>query len=101
MGHYEKVPSDAETESTPLRATTRAANTNAAVLLRLQIISVCCAYAIVGPTLVLVNNHILKMLDFPFPLILSTLGLITTAVICATILHVLPRVRRALNRLGP
>ena len=100
MGYYEKVPSDAETESTPLRAEYGATNANAAAVLRLQIILVCCAYAIVGPTLVLVNNHILKQLQFPFPLILSTLGLITTAVTCATILHVLPRVRRVLSRTG-
>ena len=41
----------------------------------------------------LINNHILKTLSFPFPLFLSAIGLITTSVICAFIVHVVPRLQ--------
>ena len=55
---------------------------------RVQILLVCCAYALTGPTLVLANNHILKRLGFPYPLMLSACGLLTTSVVCALIHHV-------------
>ena len=90
--YYEKVSSDAEAESTPLAGHKTASRTNAAKV-RMQIIIVCCLYAFVGPALVLINNHILKSLSFPFPLFLSALGLITTSCVCAFILHVLPRLQ--------
>jgi len=63
--------------------------------LRVLTVLVCVLYAVVGPTLVLVNNHILKSLHFPFPLFLSALGLVTTSCVCVFMLHVLPRLRRA------
>ena len=91
--YYEKVPSDAEAESAPLAGRDVRLSRNSAFVaaqgtasLRVQIVLVCIAYAVVGPTLVLVNNHILKSLNFPFPLFLSALGLITTSFVCAFLL---------------
>jgi hypothetical protein len=100
--NYEKVPSDAETESTPLAGGTakQQSTRTARALLRVQILLVCTLYAIVGPTLVLVNNRILKTLDFPFPLFLSAFGLVTTSCICFIIVRVLPWLRRRLLRQG-
>ena len=43
------------------------------VWVRGKIVVACIAYALVGPSLVMVNNHILKQLHFP-PLILSSIG---------------------------
>ena len=45
----------------------------------------------------MVNNHILKNLHFPFPLILSALGLVTTSCVCFFTLRIAPRMRRALE----
>ena len=105
--YYEKVNSDAESsESTPLNTVRQSRDRDGArpssyAALRLQIITVCLAYAIVGPTLVIINNHILKSLSFPFPLFLSALGLITTSFVCAFTLHVLPRLQRRLAQRQP
>ena len=95
--YYEKPSSDAETEATPLRAMAAPKHVPSAALVRVQVVTVCLAYAIVGPSLVLVNNHILKNLHFPFPLILSSIGLVTTACVCYCVIH-LPRLSRLLPR---
>ena len=93
--------SDTENESTPLqeedhllKESTPQTGLSAKALLRVQVVLVCALYAIVGPSLVLINNHILKQFNFPFPLFLSALGLITTSCVCIFIIHVLPRIRR-------
>eukprot|EP00966_Prymnesium_polylepis_P082013 1900067-Prymnesium_polylepis.1 len=102
--YYEKVPSDAELEAQPLKPLTISKSTSPRIhrladehgvplrtnsaTLRLQIILACIAYALVGPALVMCNNHILKQLHFPYPLILSSIGLVTTAVVCSIILRV-------------
>ena len=101
--YYEKVPSDAELEAQPLAGPSAhgTATATARATLRVQILLVCAAYATVGPTLVLVNNHILRSLNFPLPLILSAFGLVTTSVSCAFIIHVLPRLRRVCRRKSP
>ena len=92
-----------EEESAPLHPKSEfgaaaAASSNAGMstrgVQRMQACAVCLAYAIVGPTLVLVNNHILKSLNFPFPLFLSALGLMTTSCICAFIIHAGPLLQR-------
>jgi hypothetical protein len=98
--YYEKVPSDAESEATPLAGVRPSHDRHAVPMssraaLRVQIILVCLLYAVVGPALVLVNNHILKSLSFPFPLFLSSLGLVTTSLVCAIMLHVVPRLGRS------
>lgn len=97
MTYYEKVPSDAELESTPL-ASVRVRTAAPLASVRAMTVLVCLLYAVVGPTLVLVNNHILKSLHFPFPLFLSALGLVTTSLVCVFMLHVLPRLRRAARK---
>ena len=104
--YYEKVPSDAELEAQPLKPLTISKSTSPRIhaqrladehgvplrtnnaWLRLQIVLACIAYALVGPTLVMCNNHILKQLHFPYPLILSSIGLMTTAVVCSVTLRV-------------
>ena len=105
--YYEKLSSDSEAESTPLAGgLARAAHGGASSHLsskaqaRALIVTTCCLYAVVGPALVLINNHILKSLNFPFPLFLSALGLMTTSCVCAFMLHVLPRLQRYGGRAG-
>ena len=71
----------------------RSSSMSAKAQLRVQAVVVCTLYAIVGPSLVLVNNHILKSLNFPFPLFLSALGLITTSCVCFFIIRVLPQLK--------
>ena len=75
----------------------RSSSMSAKAQLRVQAVVVCTLYAIVGPSLVLVNNHILKSLNFPFPLFLSALGLITTSCVCFFIIRVLPWIRQLKN----
>ena len=93
--YYEKVASDAETESEPLAACPEARPSAALREAHAQIkVLICCsAYALVGPTLVLVNAHILNKLNFPYPLLLSALGQFVTSVYCACVIHVLPRLQ--------
>jgi len=101
--------SDTEAESTPLQeehllkeAAGSQSGLSAGALIRVQAVLVCSAYAIVGPSLVLVNNHILKSFNFPFPLFLSALGLVTTSCVCVFIIHVLPWLRvKSLGRPSP
>jgi len=104
--YYDKVPSDVEQELVqPLahsnsdsaqRLTTswckKRARSCGGVSLRRQIetIAICVAYTVVGPSVIVVNNHIIKTLHFPYPLTLSLIGLFTTACCCAFVLRVLP-----------
>ena len=43
----------------------------------------CAAYSLFGPAVIVVNNHIIKGLGFPYPMTLSAIGLCTTATFCA------------------
>ena len=97
--YYEKVPSDAEQEVQPLKPLAFTKTSSPRIRLseervgspsmhRVQVCVACVAYALVGPSLVMVNNHILKQLHFPYPLILSSIGLVTTAVVCWVTLRV-------------
>lgn len=101
--YYEKVPSDAEHEAQPLKALAFSKSASLRLHLqddahsllggghawyRTQVVVACVAYALVGPSLVMINNHILKQLSFPYPLILSCTGLVTTALVCTIILRV-------------
>ena len=61
---------------------------------RVEIVACCLAYALVGPSVIMVNNHIIKKLRFPYPMTLSVLGLLTTAIVCTFVLRVLPRLQR-------
>ena len=60
---------------------------------RLTVVVICLAYTIVGPTVIVVNNHIIKALHFPYPLLLSCVGLFTTASACAFKVRVWPWLR--------
>lgn len=98
--YYEKLPSDAELEAQPLKplaiaktAFRRSPERGLALRSdglsnRLKIVIVCVSYALVGPSLVMINNRILKQLNFPYPLILSSIGLVTTSIVCSVILRV-------------
>jgi hypothetical protein len=57
---------------------------------RLEIVTVCVAYAIFGPAVIVVNNHIVKDLNFPYPMILSAIGLFSTACFCTIAIHLFP-----------
>lgn len=59
---------------------------------RLEIVTVCVAYAIFGPAVIVVNNHIVKDLNFPYPMILSAIGLFTTACFCTILMHTFPSI---------
>jgi len=50
------------------------------------------AYAIFGPAVIVVNNHIVKDLNFPYPMILSAIGLFTTACFCTILMHTFPSI---------
>ncbi|KAL1504603.1 hypothetical protein AB1Y20_008387 [Prymnesium parvum] len=99
--YYEKLPSDTEQEAQPLKPLTISKTASPCLRLadehmphddtawrRAQMLGACAAYALVGPSLVMVNNHILKQLRFPYPLILSSIGLLTTALCCSLALRV-------------
>eukprot|EP00924_Labyrinthula_sp_SR-Ha-C_P008995 snap_masked-scaffold_2-processed-gene-9.26-mRNA-1 protein AED:0.04 eAED:0.04 QI:0/0/0/1/1/1/2/0/321 len=47
----------------------------------------CAFYMIIGPTLILNNNHILRSLDFKFPMFISLLGLIFTSFTARTLVY--------------
>lgn len=47
----------------------------------LPIVSSCVLFFITGPCLIMVNKHILVDLDFPFPMMLSSVGLLSSTVI--------------------
>ena len=100
-GYYEKVGSDHETENEtqPLNSGSSNAVTKAtAVQHQLKVLAACTTYALVGPTLVLVNARILNELHFPFPLFLSALGQVVTSFYCAGVIHLQPRVERLWRR---
>ena len=100
-GYYEKVGSDHETENEtqPLNSGSSNAVTKAtAVQHQLKVLAACTTYALVGPTLVLVNARILNELHFPFPLFLSSLGQVVTSFYCAGVIHLQPRVERLWRR---
>jgi drug/metabolite transporter (DMT)-like permease len=87
---YYEGESGSEADNLLEAGQSKASGLSAKAKLRVQAVLVCTVYAIVGPSLVLVNNHILKSLNFPFPLFLSALGLITTSCVCFFIIRVLP-----------
>jgi hypothetical protein len=57
---------------------------------RLEIVTVCVAYGIFGPAVIVVNNHIVKDLTFPYPMILSAIGLFSTSCFCTAFIHAVP-----------
>jgi hypothetical protein len=52
-----------------------------------KIAAVCTVYMIVGPMLILVNKYILKDLGFRYPMFLSGLGMLTTALVANVTVH--------------
>src|SRR5437016_4764280 len=48
-------------------------------MLRLDVIVICIAFMFIGPALILVNQYILKGLNFPYPMFLSGLGVLASA----------------------
>lgn len=46
---------------------------------------VCAAYAIAGPTIILINKHILSDLGFPYPYALTCMGLVCSS-LCSAIM---------------
>eukprot|EP00967_Tisochrysis_lutea_P034341 scaffold40984_cov36-Tisochrysis_lutea.AAC.1 len=57
---------------------------------RLEVVTVCVAYAVFGPAVIVVNNHIVKDLNFPYPMLLSAIGLFTTACFCTVVMCAFP-----------
>ena len=47
----------------------------------------CAVYLLIGPTLIVVNRHIMKELHFNYPMCLSGLGLLFTTVVCVIIVQ--------------
>lgn len=47
----------------------------------------CAVYLLIGPTLIVVNRHILKELHFNYPMCLSGLGLLFTTVVCLVVVQ--------------
>jgi drug/metabolite transporter (DMT)-like permease len=45
-------------------------------------VAACSAYTIAGPALILLNNHIMNGLSFPYPIALSAFGVTFSAVVC-------------------
>eukprot|EP01038_Epipyxis_sp_PR26KG_P014478 gene14478-19434_t len=43
-------------------------------LIRIDVIATLATFMVIGPTLVLLNQHILKAMNFPFPMFLAALG---------------------------
>jgi len=66
---------------------------------RLEVIAVCAAYSLFGPAVIVVNNHIIKGLGFPYPMTLSAIGLCTTATFCAVAIRVHPQLATPASRL--
>lgn len=52
------------------------------MLSRLALIVACSAYTVAGPALILLNNHIMNGLSFPYPIALSAFGVIFSAAVC-------------------
>ena len=65
-GRFTEMAVRASTKAAKKQGRSSVAKSDDPTALRLQIITVCLAYAIVGPTLVIINNHILKSLSFLF-----------------------------------
>ena len=42
---------------------------------------ICIVYLCIGPGLILLNQHILKALNFPFPMFLSGLGVLASGIL--------------------
>ena len=79
-GYYEKMPSDDDGALQPIIAKDgREPAAGRTWQQRVQIIAACSTYAVVGPTLIVVNNHILKHLSFHYPMLVATAGLLTTS----------------------
>jgi hypothetical protein len=53
----------------------------------LNIVVVCLVYMVVGPTLILTNKYILNDLSFQYPMFLSGLGMLTTAIVANIAVH--------------
>ena len=66
---------------------------------RLEVIAVCAAYSLFGPAVIVVNNHIIKGLGFPYPMTLSAIGLCTTATFCAVAIRVHPQLATPASQL--
>ncbi len=98
--YKEEQPTDADAllDDEEEKAATLTRSRRERLVRRLHIVVVAIMYALVGPTLVLANNRILRKLHFPYPLLLSTLGLVTTGSVCALILHLGPHLRRRIRR---
>lgn len=44
----------------------------------LQAVFICALFMVVGPSLIMLNQHILKALNFPYPMILSGMGVLAS-----------------------
>jgi len=53
----------------------------------------CAGYLLVGPTLILVNRHILKVVGFNYPMALSGLGLVGASLSATFLVHVVGAVQ--------
>ncbi|RYG60217.1 hypothetical protein EON64_19480, partial [archaeon] len=53
----------------------------------LQSIVICTAFMAIGPSLILVNQYILKALDFPYPMFLAGLGVLSSGLAAAIPVH--------------
>ena len=101
-GYYEKMPSDDDGALQPIIAKDgREPAAGRTWQQRVQIIAACSTYAVVGPTLIVVNNHILKHLSFHYPMLVATAGLLTTSAVCATCVQLVPRLTRAAVKASP
>ena len=54
----------------------------AAALEAARVVTYVSLYLFCGPALILINNKILRQYHFPYPMMLSSLGLLTTSVFC-------------------
>lgn len=48
-------------------------------MIKFDVIAICIAFMFIGPALILVNQYILKGLNFPYPMFLSGLGVLASA----------------------
>ena len=48
---------------------------------------ICIVYLCIGPGLILLNQHILKALNFPFPMFLSGLGVLASGILAQIVVN--------------
>ena len=50
-------------------------------------VAACCLYMMVGPTLIILNKLIFTTYGFPYPFLVSSLGLGTSAIVAHLLVH--------------